>query len=456
MVLVRCLQAEFYAYNPVFDNGLYFFQSVRIGKDGFVSEKIVKYLISIGLFAAAALAFFTPNLIFELILNAALLITFLNGLIKIWQAWKRKNWMDALYGVISLAFCASLFFYTFLPEWIIRVIFGIYCLVVSVSMMIQQVIYIYNDTKSPVYGWIFSMAYFLMGVTLLFSKSITTDLLMKMFAVYFFELALRYMMDAYDLTKRNYKWHRSIHISLPPALTALIPDFYISRFNEFLTRHHSMEDLPAKSDESPKLKAMVHIGADGVKKIGHFSFAYKGIVYSYGNYDSSSEKLFGLLGDGVYFNVPLDVYLDNIVRYEQNTIFEYGIHITPQQEKMLEEQLENLRNNSYRWYCRIEKEDGIHHFEDYEDDYPCRLHYRTGAKFYKLKKGQLKTYWVTGENCVLFADRILSIVGADILSIRGIVTPGSYFDYLQNEYQKENSPVISCTIHPCKPLEQKG
>ena len=39
------------------------------------------------------------------------------------------------------------------------------------------------------------------------------------------------------------------------------------------------------------------------------------------------------------------------------------------------------------------KEDGYDHFSQYEMDYPSRLHYRTGAKLYKVKSGKFHIYW---------------------------------------------------------------
>ena len=84
----------------------------------------------------------------------------------------------------------------------------------------------------------------------------------------------------------------------------------------------------------------------------------------------------------------------------------------------------------------------------YAEDYPCRLHYRTGAKFYKIKQGKFKTYWVCGDNCASFIDWILGQLGSDVLSIRGIITPGSYFEFLETEYMKKSSPVVYRKVHP--------
>lgn len=83
----------------------------------------------------------------------------------------------------------------------------------------------------------------------------------------------------------------------------------------------------------------------------------------------------------------------------------------------------------------------------YKEDYASLLYLETNAKFYKFKSGKFKTYFVLGTNCTLFADRIVGKTGTDILKMVGIVTPGTYFDYLDHEFHKKNSMVISKTIY---------
>ena len=41
---------------------------------------------------------------------------------------------------------------------------------------------------------------------------------------------------------------------------------------------------------STDLRVFVHIGPYGLQKVGHICFAYRGIVYSYGNYDQASFR----------------------------------------------------------------------------------------------------------------------------------------------------------------------
>ena len=106
---------------------------------------------------------------------------------------------------------------------------------------------------------------------------------------------------------------------------------------------------------------------------------------------------------------------------ENNTIFEYGIALSKSQKAVLEAELKSLQSNLVRWYCLLEQERGYRHPLDYQEDYPSRLHAKTGAKLYKFKSGKFKSYWALGDNCAVFTDRMLGCLGADILSMRGII-----------------------------------
>lgn len=65
---------------------------------------------------------------------------------------------------------------------------------------------------------------------------------------------------------------------------------------------------------------MVHVGPNGIQKVGHITFSYKGIVYSYGNYDEESFRLNQTIGDGVFFTVPFEYYIPNMMSAENNSI----------------------------------------------------------------------------------------------------------------------------------------
>ena len=52
-----------------------------------------------------------------------------------------------------------------------------------------------------------------------------------------------------------------------------------------------------------------------------------------------------------------------------------------------------------------------------------------------------------GTNCCFLADDIIGKSGMDILSINGIITPGTYYDYLNRELKLKSSNVISKEIY---------
>ena len=52
-----------------------------------------------------------------------------------------------------------------------------------------------------------------------------------------------------------------------------------------------------------------------------------------------------------------------------------------------------------------------------------------------------------GTNCCYLVDDILVNSGGDILSINGIITPGTYYDYLNKELRLKSSNVIFKEIY---------
>lgn len=390
-----------------------------------------------------------PNRIFSLILTTALFLSFFNAIVLMFRFYKKKNKGDLLFGLISLFLGVFLLRHQLLPQWLIRTTFGAYCLISAVACLIQLVINYLNDINRKFFSLLMTIVYLILGLLLLFNPHFSADLLMQCFGVYAMLLGFRYLNDGVEginpLTK--VKWKRKIRITLPTILCALIPDWALSTINKYLKSDEEVELETNKEKEESDLKVMVHVGPYGFQKVGHISFCYKNIVYSYGNYDSDSFRWNQTLGDGVFFKVPFDKYIPNAMEAENNSVFEFGIHLEDENRQCIENQLRVFEKDSYRWYCKLEREDGYARYNQYKDDYPSRLHMKTGAKFYKIKKGRFKTYWALGDNCALFVDQFLGALGADVLSMRGIISPGTYLEWLQGEYVKKNSPVVSLDIH---------
>ena len=52
-----------------------------------------------------------------------------------------------------------------------------------------------------------------------------------------------------------------------------------------------------------------------------------------------------------------------------------------------------------------------------------------------------------GSNCCYLVDDIVGHSGIDLLSLNGIIAPGTYYDYLEKESHRKNGIVISKNIY---------
>ena len=166
-------------------------------------------------------------------------------------------------------------------------------------------------------------------------------------------------------------------------------------------------------------------------------------VYSYGCYDDNSKRLFESLGDGVFFTIEdKNKYLKFCTSYSSKTIFAYGITLSSIQKNKIKQELQKIQNDTYPWKCRQELNK-----ESICNDYASTLFRYTDAKFYKFSNGKWKKYFLFSTNCVKLVDKVLGATGRDVLKINGIITPGAYYDYLNNEFKRQNSGVIKKKIY---------
>ncbi len=412
-------------------------------------DGVFNFIIGVVLIIVGIFMIFLPNRIFSLILIASILFSLFNGIYLFIRFVKKKDKMDFFFSFFSIFFTFFLMYFKFIPRWILRTTFGAYSILCGLACLIQSNINRINESKGYFFDFIYSILYLIFGFYLLLNPNFHTNLLMQAFGIYFLILGSRYITDGYEGVNPSikYKWKRKIRITLPTFICAIVPDIALIRINRFL-ENGKPEDLYSFDQmENVRLKVIVHVGRKGLQKVGHICFSFDDIVYSYGNYDSDSFRLNQTIGDGVMFTVPLEKYIPNMLDMENNSIFEYGIHTTSEQNEVIMDILKKLKNRSYRWYTKVEKEMAYDRFDTYEIDYPSRLHYRTGAKFYKIKTGKFHIYWALGDNCALFTDKILGTLGSDVLSMKGIISPGTYLDWLDKEYLKLNSPILFRNIY---------
>ena len=152
-----------------------------------------------------------------------------------------------------------------------------------------------------------------------------------------------------------------------------------------------------------------------------------------------------MVGDGVLYFCDRDKYIDLCKRESQKTLFGYGIVLTPEMEKAVQKKLAELKQLTIPWEPSADKIMTGDGKEDYT--YAYKIRHETDGELYKFIKSKFKSYFVLSTNCVLLADTIVGQAGTDILSPKGFIAPGTYQAYLNREFEKPNSIVVSKHVY---------
>lgn len=248
----------------------------------------------------------------------------------------------------------------------------------------------------------------------------------------------------FDAYHENPELKRHMRVTLPIFVTALIPISTLQKVNNFLA--HNTDETAGqaydriKTGKTAEIEVFIHTSESSLPlAIGHVDICYQGKVISFGSYDPSSERLFGTIGDGVLFKADREKYIELCKTESQKTLFGYGLDLTEEQEKAIQDRLAELDDLLIPWEpskeARPDKEGKPQH------TYSYLLQRDADAELYKFKSSKFKTYFV------LLADSIIGRAGTDILSPQGFIAPGTYQEYLDREYDKPNSLVVSKSIY---------
>ena len=238
--------------------------------------------------------------------------------------------------------------------------------------------------------------------------------------------------------KLKLKLKKKLRMTLPIFFEAFVPKRVLKRINKYLDE--LVLEANKKNKESD-LSIFIHLSPYGFNQFGHMDIMFEGIIYSYGNYDKNSRSLFTALGDGVLFKVNKKLkYINFCVYNSKKTILEYGVKLTNKQKEKLKNELNSILKDAVVWRpekCKDKK----------KMDYANKLYNSTRAKFYKFTKGIYKKYFVLGVNCTYFVDMLMRNCVFEVLKIAGIISPGTYYEYLEENYKKKNSNVVSKIIY---------
>ena len=225
----------------------------------------------------------------------------------------------------------------------------------------------------------------------------------------------------------------------PVLLTALLPMRFLRLMDdpdeeaeiEKWTRQETTID-----NARPNLEILLHLGKNAALGLGHMDIALEGKAYSFGNYDSESNRLFGAFSDGVFLEADRDQYLKYVLTHEKQRMIGYGVVLSELQKAAVLDKINAFLYQSKRWYPSADK-----------TPEPKLMEQEAQAEFYKIGKGPFKTYNVLTTNCVAVANMLSGSGGVDLMNPQGIITPGTYSEFLDRQFLRKKSIVVSRTVY---------
>ena len=394
-----------------------------------------------------------PVKVIRLVLFLAWIATVLDLVLRIFKKSQSTDTLGvALVKLLVLGYLLGSNLATDVPIYILALVIGIYQIFHASINLVTYLLYRKNKIRPRFRFLLDGLVLVFLGGTSLLSSTGNSVFQLFVLGAYFFLYGLSNIRDGFLFEEEIGKNHlkRRVRMSLPIVLAALIPARTLAKINKFMQENaDEREDIHlgmVKSGKTAELEIFVHTAETSLfSAIGHVDICYQGRVISYGNYDPSSETLFGMVGDGVLYFCDRDKYIDLCKRESQKTLFGYGIDLTPEMEKAVQKKLAELKQLTIPWEPSADKIMTGDGKEDYT--YAYKIRHETDGELYKFIKSKFKSYFVLSTNCVLLADTIVGQAGTDILSPKGFIAPGTYQAYLNREFEKPNSIVVSKHVY---------
>lgn len=362
-----------------------------------------------------------------------------------------------------LLFCVVISLFKDIPISIFPLVFGFYLLLNGVIKFISYYILFSEKANGKLVELVLGIVYFGLAFYIILAPIKRLNIVLLIIGIYILLLGINYIFDfvSFLIPKRvKNKLKRSFRITLPAIVEAIIPYTVLKEINYLLDKENM--DKPfvfeeKNNDVVPDLEVFVHTSNRGFNRMGHVDLCYNGKVISYGNYDDESIRFFTMLGDGVLFKTDREKYIPFCIEHSKKTLFVFGLKLTDSQKKNIELAISKVFDSVYEWeppYVKALAKRKNANMNKYRD-YASRLYQTTKADFYKFRGGRFKNYFVLGTNCCRLADHIIGKSGIDLLKMTGIITPGAYYEYLNREFQKKNSMVVSRKIYNQQNVDKK-
>lgn len=228
---------------------------------------------------------------------------------------------------------------------------------------------------------------------------------------------------------------KAIRVPLPIFIAAFIPKWSIRFVNQWmLSDTNYVSNYVSHKNHLDEIHVYFHMKENGADSLGHMDIGWRHKIYTYGNHDPAHRNKYLFWGDGVLIVADEDEYVEHAISRENKTLVRFTLLVNEIQRQCIDQRIQSLLNRTEPWVLPPQKK---------SMDYAQRIKHFTHASLYKFTKGRFKTYFAITTNCVGLVDYILAQSHMHLLQLNGVITPGTYFDFLNKEYNQPHSFVIS-------------
>lgn len=384
------------------------------------------------------------DFVWRFIINISLLLLFVYAFTNLVNIDLKKKKINIS---ISFQFILAIFGFIYIyinPSSYVRLfpfIMGWYILLQAIARFFKFAVYLADKLKYKFFVLAEAIITLLFGIFLVIEPLQYLIYLSYYVGSYFIFYGLSDLLKALNKLVLSKDAHYAMPV--PIIIATMLPK---STLNNILDiTNVELEDKPSD------LEIFIYLRADGFGQFGHMDFCYKNKTYSYGCFDPHNQKLMGSYGDGVLVVCDRDKFIKHGNVIKKATIIKFGLTLNQNQIDLIETRIEDMMARTIPHLSDAEIDEINNRLKtgpDAYDNYISNLYLTTKAKTYKFTKGKFKTYFVATTNCVDVVDEILQMKNLDLLNIKGILTPGTYLDFLNNEYLANSKIVTSRYVYP--------
>ncbi len=344
------------------------------------------------------------------------------------ELFKRLLNKDLTFIIKLISIIILLFFYKSFFS-IVFILTGLYFIFTGLIALINYFICRNNILPGAISSLLRFIGDLIIGILLVMQVSKSTFILSLIAGLYFITIGT---IDLFSTILKLLPKEKAGKISfpLPTFLTVLLPQQVFMSIPNLIKEKN--EDKPILKNN---VEVLIHLKNDGPEALGHVDVAVDDYVYSYGLHDPASRKLLGTLGEGVLLKIEKESYIKQTIYQEGKLILGYELKVNDAQKQIIQDKLNTLLEDAYPWQCAAE----THNPDNEYFDYASRVYRFTEAKMFKFKKGAFKTYFVATTNCVQLSDYLIRSKELNLINIYGIITPGTYIQFLHHEYRHKQS-----------------